>query len=151
VLESIKETNHAFTATQLTATSTATQLTATSTATQLTATSTATQLMATSTATQTVEITAYEYFTKHYGIQLSYYVYLPCLDVGKPKRPNYLPLEPMNFLYFSKIIHNQLFLLNLSHSSKAFWLKNHDKSLVTLFWCFFISFSFFFFWVGCIN
>ncbi|CAK7349045.1 unnamed protein product [Dovyalis caffra] len=42
---------------------------------------------------QTVEITVYEYFTKHCGIQLSYSAYLPCLDVGKPKRPSYLPLE----------------------------------------------------------
>ncbi|GLT94085.1 hypothetical protein SLE2022_118450 [Rubroshorea leprosula] len=40
-----------------------------------------------------VEITVYEYFTKHCGIELKYSAYLPCLDVGKPKRPNYLPLE----------------------------------------------------------
>ncbi|KAJ6873857.1 hypothetical protein NC651_032641 [Populus alba x Populus x berolinensis] len=42
---------------------------------------------------QIVEVTVYEYFTKHCGIQLGYSAYLPCLDVGKPKRPNYLPLE----------------------------------------------------------
>ncbi|XVF21051.1 hypothetical protein REPUB_Repub12eG0057000 [Reevesia pubescens] len=42
---------------------------------------------------QTVEITVYEYFTKHCGIELTYSANMPCLDVGKPKRPNYLPLE----------------------------------------------------------
>ncbi|KAF6159168.1 hypothetical protein GIB67_032785 [Kingdonia uniflora] len=42
---------------------------------------------------QTVEITVYNYFTQHKGIQLSSCAYMPCLDVGKPKRPNYLPLE----------------------------------------------------------
>lgn len=42
---------------------------------------------------ETLEITVYEYFTKHRNIELSSSVYMPCLDVGKPKRPNYLPLE----------------------------------------------------------
>ncbi|KAI3440909.1 uncharacterized protein J3R85_002940 [Psidium guajava] len=42
---------------------------------------------------QTVDITVSEYFMKHRGIELTYSAYLPCLDVGKPKRPNYLPLE----------------------------------------------------------
>lgn len=42
---------------------------------------------------QTVEISVYEYFAKHCGIELQYSAYLPCLDVGKPKKPNYLPLE----------------------------------------------------------
>ncbi|XP_038705645.1 protein argonaute 16-like [Tripterygium wilfordii] len=41
----------------------------------------------------TVEITVHEYFAKHRGIELSYSTYLPCLDVGKSKRPNYVPLE----------------------------------------------------------
>ncbi|XP_059282299.1 protein argonaute 16-like [Lycium ferocissimum] len=42
---------------------------------------------------ETIEITVYEYFTKHRNIELSSSAYMPCLDVGKPKRPNYLPLE----------------------------------------------------------
>ncbi|CAK9184081.1 unnamed protein product [Ilex paraguariensis] len=42
---------------------------------------------------QTTEITVYEYFTKHRNIELTFSAYMPCLDVGKPKRPNYLPLE----------------------------------------------------------
>ncbi|XP_058081084.1 protein argonaute 16-like [Magnolia sinica] len=41
---------------------------------------------------QTTEITVYDYFLKK-GIELSSSAYMPCLDVGKPKRPNYLPLE----------------------------------------------------------
>lgn len=47
---------------------------------------------------QTVDVTVYEYFTKHRGIELTYSAYLPCLDVGKPKRPNYVPLEVCKFL-----------------------------------------------------
>ncbi|XP_059664101.1 protein argonaute 16-like [Cornus florida] len=42
---------------------------------------------------QTIDITVYEYFTKHREIKLGYSACMPCLDVGKPKRPNYLPLE----------------------------------------------------------
>lgn len=42
---------------------------------------------------QTREITVYDYFTGVCGIELEFSAYLPCLDVGKPKRPNYLPLE----------------------------------------------------------
>ncbi|XP_057954580.1 protein argonaute 16 isoform X2 [Malania oleifera] len=42
---------------------------------------------------QTLEITVYDYFTKHRNIELSRSVYMPCLDVGKTKRPNYLPME----------------------------------------------------------
>ncbi|KAG8387057.1 hypothetical protein BUALT_Bualt03G0213700 [Buddleja alternifolia] len=40
-----------------------------------------------------LEITVYDYFVKHRNIELKYSAYMPCLDVGKPKRPNYLPLE----------------------------------------------------------
>ncbi|KAK4397822.1 protein argonaute 16 [Sesamum angolense] len=42
---------------------------------------------------ETLEITVYDYFVKHRNIDLKYSAYMPCLDVGKPKRPNYLPLE----------------------------------------------------------
>ncbi|KAL0307160.1 UNVERIFIED_CONTAM: protein argonaute 16 [Sesamum radiatum] len=42
---------------------------------------------------ETLEITVYDYFVKHRNIELKYSAYMPCLDVGKPKRPNYLPLE----------------------------------------------------------
>ncbi|GAB4859397.1 hypothetical protein Ancab_010860 [Ancistrocladus abbreviatus] len=40
-----------------------------------------------------VETTVFDYFTKHRGVELSYSKYMPCLDVGKPKRPAYLPIE----------------------------------------------------------
>lgn len=42
---------------------------------------------------ETKEITVYDYFTNFRNIHLTYSAYMPCLDVGKPKRPNYLPLE----------------------------------------------------------
>ncbi|KAL6975662.1 Protein argonaute 16 [Sarracenia purpurea var. burkii] len=49
---------------------------------------------------QTLEITVYEYFTKHLNIELICSANMPCLDVGKPKRPNYLPLEAVtNYRY----------------------------------------------------
>lgn len=42
---------------------------------------------------ETAEITVYNYFTKHRNLELTYSAFMPCLDVGKPKRPKYLPLE----------------------------------------------------------
>lgn len=42
---------------------------------------------------QTMEVTVYEYFKKMRNIELTNSAYMPCLDVGKPKCPNYLPLE----------------------------------------------------------
>ncbi|PKA57956.1 Protein argonaute 4B [Apostasia shenzhenica] len=39
------------------------------------------------------EITVYDYFTKIRGIPLSYSAELPCVNVGKPKRPTFFPLE----------------------------------------------------------
>ncbi|KAE8037699.1 hypothetical protein FH972_010266 [Carpinus fangiana] len=40
-----------------------------------------------------VEVTVYDYFVNHRGIELRYSGDLPCINVGKPKRPTYLPLE----------------------------------------------------------
>ncbi|KAJ9551638.1 hypothetical protein OSB04_015683 [Centaurea solstitialis] len=42
---------------------------------------------------QTTNITVFDYFTKHRNIELSYSAYIPCIDVGKPKKPTYLPME----------------------------------------------------------
>ncbi|CAN1783908.1 Protein argonaute 16 [Linum perenne] len=42
-----------------------------------------------------VELTVTEYY-KQLGIQLRYSGNFPCLNVGKPKRPTYLPLEAMS-------------------------------------------------------
>ncbi len=48
---------------------------------------------------ETLEITVYDYFSKHCAIELEYSAYLPCVDVGKPKRPNYVPLEVCKYIY----------------------------------------------------
>ena len=50
---------------------------------------------------QTTDITVYEYFTKHCGIELTESAYMPCLIVGRPNRPNYLPLEVCIAIYLS--------------------------------------------------
>ncbi|KAI3845014.1 hypothetical protein MKW92_027683 [Papaver armeniacum] len=42
---------------------------------------------------QTVEVTVYDYFTKHRKLELTTSAYMPCVDVGRPKKPNYIPLE----------------------------------------------------------
>ncbi|KAG0537280.1 hypothetical protein BDA96_03G135400 [Sorghum bicolor] len=40
-----------------------------------------------------VEITVYDYYLKHWDIRLQDSAIFPCLVVGKPKRPTYLPIE----------------------------------------------------------
>ena len=40
---------------------------------------------------EALEITVYDYFTKHRNIERTYSAFMPCLDVGTPKRPSYLP------------------------------------------------------------
>ncbi|KAK1433730.1 hypothetical protein QVD17_10645 [Tagetes erecta] len=42
---------------------------------------------------ETVEITVYNYYAKHHRIEVNQSYDYPCLDVGKPKRPVYIPLE----------------------------------------------------------
>lgn len=39
------------------------------------------------------EITVYEYFVNYRKIDLRYSADLPCINVGKPKRPTYVPVE----------------------------------------------------------
>nr|XP_018674223.1 PREDICTED: protein argonaute 4B-like [Musa acuminata subsp. malaccensis]XP_018674224.1 PREDICTED: protein argonaute 4B-like [Musa acuminata subsp. malaccensis] len=41
----------------------------------------------------TIEITVFDYFTKYRNIPLSFSATLPCINVGKPKRPTYVPIE----------------------------------------------------------
>ena len=43
--------------------------------------------------TEPTEITVYDYYIKYRGQELRESQYYPCLDVGKPKRPTYIPLE----------------------------------------------------------
>ncbi|KAH1106045.1 hypothetical protein J1N35_009813 [Gossypium stocksii] len=42
---------------------------------------------------ENLEITVYDYFVNHRNIQLRYSADLPCINVGKPKRLTYIPLE----------------------------------------------------------
>ncbi|KAI3747368.1 hypothetical protein L6452_09822 [Arctium lappa] len=42
---------------------------------------------------EAIEITVYDYFYEHKSIELPLSADYPCLDVGKPKRPVYIPLE----------------------------------------------------------
>lgn len=39
------------------------------------------------------EISVYDHFVKNRGIELRYSADLPCINVGKPKRPSYFPIE----------------------------------------------------------
>ncbi|XP_021724565.1 protein argonaute 16-like isoform X2 [Chenopodium quinoa] len=39
------------------------------------------------------EMTVFEYFRNHCGVVLTFSKYTPCLDVGKPDKPIYLPIE----------------------------------------------------------
>ncbi|CAM8969562.1 hypothetical protein QQ045_003373 [Rhodiola kirilowii] len=42
---------------------------------------------------QTIEVTVYEYFVNHRNMKLSWSADLPCINVGKPKRPTFIPIE----------------------------------------------------------
>lgn len=42
---------------------------------------------------EAVDITVYEYFVNHRNIKLTKSADLPCVNVGKSKRPTYYPLE----------------------------------------------------------
>ncbi|XP_051141870.1 protein argonaute 4 [Andrographis paniculata] len=42
---------------------------------------------------QTTEVTVYDYFVQHRNIELRYSADLPCINVGKPKRPTFFPIE----------------------------------------------------------
>ncbi|KAM7279438.1 hypothetical protein ACFE04_006572 [Oxalis oulophora] len=43
-----------------------------------------------------LEVTVYDYFVNHRQIDLRYSGDLPCINVGKPKRPTYIPLEALS-------------------------------------------------------
>uniref|UniRef100_A0A5B7CCF5 Argonaute 4 n=1 Tax=Davidia involucrata TaxID=16924 RepID=A0A5B7CCF5_DAVIN len=42
---------------------------------------------------QTVDLTVFDYFVNYRHIELRYSADLPCINVGKPKRPTYFPIE----------------------------------------------------------
>lgn len=45
------------------------------------------------------EVTLYDYYLKHQGTEFKESRNLPCLDVGKLKRPVYIPLEVISYPY----------------------------------------------------
>ncbi|CAI9781689.1 unnamed protein product [Fraxinus pennsylvanica] len=42
---------------------------------------------------ESVEVTVFKYFVEHRDIKLEYSEAYPCINVGKPKRPTYIPIE----------------------------------------------------------
>lgn len=78
----------------------------------------------------TLDITVLDYFTKHCGIQLSYSAYLPCLDVGRPKRPNYLPLEVCFLFVFLLVLFVLVLCQGFLCTHMMFW---SDLCLVFIF------------------
>ncbi|CAL4957224.1 unnamed protein product [Urochloa decumbens] len=46
----------------------------------------------------TEEISVYDHFVRNRGIELRYSADLPCINVGKPKRPSYFPIELCNLV-----------------------------------------------------
>ncbi|XP_010653696.1 protein argonaute 4A [Vitis vinifera] len=62
---------------------------------------------------ESIEVTVYDYFVNYRQIELRYSGDLPCINVGKPKRPTYLPIE-------------LCFLVSLQRYTKA--LTVHQRS-----------------------
>ena len=46
---------------------------------------------------QIMEVTVYDYFVNHRRIELRYSADLPCINVGKPKRPTFFPIEVKHY------------------------------------------------------
>lgn len=42
---------------------------------------------------ETMEVTVYDYFVNYRKMNLQYSGDLPCINVGKPKKPIFLPIE----------------------------------------------------------
>ena len=97
---------------------------------------------------EAVEITVYDYFTKVRKITLLESANLPCVNVGKPKRPTYYPMEVFRLRFIKCIylvfiwIYIKLCILfrcvhlcryngirrRCQHSSGLHWLKNPDRN-----------------------
>ncbi|CAO2184941.1 unnamed protein product [Urochloa humidicola] len=75
--------------------------------------------------TDTVEVTVYDYFKQHWYIELKDSAHLPCLNVGKLKRPNYLPIEVCNLVSLQRY-RNALTVLQRSSLVEKSW-KNPSK------------------------
>ncbi|KAG5223674.1 protein argonaute 4A [Salix suchowensis] len=53
---------------------------------------------------ESLDITVYHYFVNHRNIDLRYSGDLPCINVGKPKRPTYIPVELCSLLPLQRYI-----------------------------------------------
>lgn len=90
-----------------------------------------------------VEVTVYDYFTKHLKIALRYGD-LRCISVGKPKRPNYIPIEVIfvlclnSFFFlitfsFFLVVNICVLFLNIFYSYVILFLFNAIRKLLQLF------------------
>ncbi|KAI3925531.1 hypothetical protein MKW92_019628, partial [Papaver armeniacum] len=71
----------------------------------------------------TVELTVYDYFTKHRKLELTTSAYMPCVDVGRPKKPNYIPLE------LCSLVPLQRYTKSLSSVQRSFLSEKSPKPL----------------------
>ncbi|CAH9116385.1 unnamed protein product [Cuscuta europaea] len=52
---------------------------------------------------EVIKISVCDYFTKHRCVELTYSAFMPCVDVGKPNKPIYLPLEAIrNYSFYDE-------------------------------------------------
>lgn len=72
------------------------------------------------------ETTVFEYFSKHRGVALTYSKYMPCLDVGKPSQPIYLPIELCSLISLQRYrkLLSPIQRITLLEKTK---LKPHDR------------------------
>ncbi|KAJ4883600.1 Protein argonaute 9 [Raphanus sativus] len=65
-----------------------------------------------------VQMTVYHYFTEIRGLKLEYSGDFPCINVGKPKRPTYIPIE------HCELVSLQRYTKSLSSFQKASLVEN---------------------------
>lgn len=90
----------------------------------------------------TTELSVYDYFVNVRKISLKYSGDLPCINVGKPKRPTYIPLEVnfflLHFSLFSGSLYNKNYsltcglLFNFLQLCSLVSLQRYTKALTTL-------------------
>ncbi|KAK4746876.1 hypothetical protein SAY87_025913 [Trapa incisa] len=68
-----------------------------------------------------VEVTVYEYFVHHRNISLGYSADFPCINIGKPKHPNYVPIE------FCELVSLQRYTKALSVQQRASIVETSRK------------------------
>ncbi|MED6176340.1 Protein argonaute 4A, partial [Stylosanthes scabra] len=70
------------------------------------------------------EVTVYDYFVKQRNIELRYSGDLPCINVGKPKRPTYFPLELCDLVSLQRAIISVLQALKTSNYASEPMLRS---------------------------